>query len=906
MSKESNDDDLWNFIPLRRRKTKSLHSSINNETYSYSQNKEKTANYLGPKLETSSFGIKKEKDDEYDSTFDDFKGSSNFSTLVKNSINLSQTFNKSKIKNEKNSKSFKKSPSKFKSTSKVRKKLSRGLSSLSLSTQATLSIENKKWIITPPKSSGYNTSKQITPTKPLLKSPSCNSVTKTLSYFHRDSLSPHTVQKHLNTSPKILNALNSEKNLTCQVEKNTVCSTQAVGSGISLENVSNSLKRKELRESSKRQLFLSDDSDDNGSNKSVSKLSSPAISDIAETQDLFTPTEEKLSTFAFSAQCSSDTESYEDSDFVSPMSVPDSPYSTTSTITFDIQADNFYNISLSSSPVKDVNTNLPFSDSRVICETLTKSQKINEFSSLKDDDKIFSQIVTVNNKTPLKKKPLVSQKRVTSKSKLQKANFCSPRKPCSTSKQTNLYKFMKTSQNNQTSLLSFSQSNISSKEISKSVSVPFQTTCSGTVNKSSVNEFFLVTDDTTVKKSPSWSSSKEEVSKTVLSLDQFKQLFHKPPVKQQAVTMESSTPTSSSLPTLPVSKNYQERKFYFSGCPFYKKIPGTSITVDAFKYGVIQGCCAYFLTHFHYDHYQGLTKNFCQPLYCSEVTANLVKLKIGVSNKYIHPLPLYCPVIVESVEVTLMDANHCPGSVLILFKYSDQSKQKVVLHTGDFRADSIMEKYDALQNVKINQLYLDTTYCDPDYMFPEQQEVLDFCVSLVKSFLKENPQTLVVVGTYTIGKEKVFLALAEAIGSKIGVTQEKKKLLDCLQSLIMDKLLTLDLKSCSIHVVKMGNLNYKNLNEHLKRYENFNQILALKPTGWTHNKNRTSLFDIKPSLKTDTITIYGIPYSEHSSFLELKKFVQFIRPDNIVPTVNNGKAASRQFMQDTFNSWLSE
>ncbi|XP_036355073.1 DNA cross-link repair 1A protein isoform X2 [Octopus sinensis] len=898
MSKESDNDDLWNFTPLRRLKTKLLHSSVNNETYSCSQNKGKTANYLGPKLETSSFGIKKEKDDEYDCTFDHFRGSSNFSTPVKKPISLSQIFNNSKIKNQNNSKSFKKSPSKFKSTPKVRKKLS----SLSLSTQATLSIENQKLIITPPKSHSYNTSKQITPIKPLLKSPSCSSVTKTLPYFHCDNLSPHTVQKHLNTSSKLLNALDSEKNLTYQVEKNTVCSPQAVGSGISLGNVSNSLRRKELGEPSKRQLFLSDD------NKSVSKPSSPAISDIAETQELFTPTEDKLSTSAFSAHCSSDTtESYEDSDFVSPMSVPDSPYSSTSTITFDIQEDDFYNISLSSSPVKDVDTNLPFSDSGVTCETLTKSQKVNEFSSLKDNDKIFSQVVNASNKTPLKKKPLVFQKRVTSKSKLQKANFCSPRKLCSTSKQTNLKnKSTKTSQYNQTSLMSFFQSNISSKEISKSVSVPFQTTCSRTVNKSSVNESFLVTDDTTVKKSLSCSSPKEEVSKTALSLDQFKQLFHKPPVKQQAVTTESSTPTSSSLPTLPVSENYQERKFYVSRCPFYKKIPGTNITVDAFKYGVIQGCCAYFLTHFHYDHYQGLTKNFCQPLYCSEVTANLVKLKIGVLNQYIHPLPLYCPVIVESVEVTLMDANHCPGSVLILFKYSDQNKQKVVLHTGDFRADSIMEKYNALQNVKINQLYLDTTYCDPNYMFPEQQEVLDFCVSLVKSFLKENPQTLVVVGTYTIGKEKVFLALAEAIGSKIGVTQEKKKLLDCLQNLTMDKLLTLDLKSCSIHVVKMGNLNYKNLNEHLKRYAKFNQILALKPTGWTHSKNRTSLFDIKPSLKTDKITIYGIPYSEHSSFSELKRFVQFSRPDNIIPTVNNGKAASRQFMQDTFNSWLSE
>ena len=95
-------------------------------------------------------------------------------------------------------------------------------------------------------------------------------------------------------------------------------------------------------------------------------------------------------------------------------------------------------------------------------------------------------------------------------------------------------------------------------------------------------------------------------------------------------------------------------------CPFYRRVEGTNLVVDAFRYGNIQNCAAYFLSHFHYDHYIGLNKHFKNIMYCSQKTANLVQKQIRVDAKYVRALQLNTFVDLdedESVQVALIDAN---------------------------------------------------------------------------------------------------------------------------------------------------------------------------------------------------------------------------------------------------------
>ncbi|XP_058079465.1 uncharacterized protein LOC131227689 isoform X2 [Magnolia sinica] len=179
-------------------------------------------------------------------------------------------------------------------------------------------------------------------------------------------------------------------------------------------------------------------------------------------------------------------------------------------------------------------------------------------------------------------------------------------------------------------------------------------------------------------------------------------------------------------------------------------IPGTPFRVDAFRY--LRGDCSHwFLSHFHTDHYQGLTRGFCRgKIYCSSITACLVNMKIGVPWDRLQVLPLNEKINIAGVNVTCLDANHCPGSVIILF---EPPNSKVVLHTGDFRFTEEMTRIPVFQSCSIHTLILDTTYCNPQYDFPKQEAVIQFVVDAIQAEAF-NPKTLFLIGSYTIDRQR--------------------------------------------------------------------------------------------------------------------------------------------------------
>lgn len=293
----------------------------------------------------------------------------------------------------------------------------------------------------------------------------------------------------------------------------------------------------------------------------------------------------------------------------------------------------------------------------------------------------------------------------------------------------------------------------------------------------------------------------------------------------------------------------------------------------------------------------------------SILNRNLVIMQFpGVKDK-IRTIRMNSTCIISGVEVTALDANHCPGSCMFLFK--SLRTGEVSLHTGDFRASEAvyasMRELRQLRGGGVTTLHLDTTYCNPTYVFPSQEKVLTWVAETVVSFVKRYPKSLICCGAYFIGKERIALALSHALGVKIYVDKRRFKTMKQLEWQELEEQLTDEPTETPLHVVNMGSLREnivtKYCKDNVSNSKKIDVILAIRPTGWTHNAKQT-LADIHPTIgRSGKYAFLGVPYSEHSSFVELQRFVRWLKPLHVLPHVNVGNVESRERQNRLIKPW---
>ncbi|XP_066102719.1 5' exonuclease Apollo [Saccopteryx bilineata] len=307
-------------------------------------------------------------------------------------------------------------------------------------------------------------------------------------------------------------------------------------------------------------------------------------------------------------------------------------------------------------------------------------------------------------------------------------------------------------------------------------------------------------------------------------------------------------------------------------------IPHTPIAVDFWSLRRAGSARLFFLSHMHSDHTVGLSSTWARPLYCSPITAFLLHRHLQVSKQWIralevgesHVLPLD-EIGRETMTVTLMDANHCPGSVMFLF----EGYFGTILYTGDFRYTPSMLKEPALRGGKqIHTLYLDNTNCNPALILPSQQEATWQIVELIR----KHPQHDIKIGLYSLGKESLLEQLALEFRTWVVLSPRR---LEVVQLLGLADVFTVEESAGRIHAVDHMEICHSAM----LRWNQAHPTIAILPTSRKVHRSHPN--------------IHVIPYSDHSSYSELRAFVAALRPGQVVPIV------SRQPCKDYFQDSLS-
>ena len=122
---------------------------------------------------------------------------------------------------------------------------------------------------------------------------------------------------------------------------------------------------------------------------------------------------------------------------------------------------------------------------------------------------------------------------------------------------------------------------------------------------------------------------------------------------------------------------------------------------------------------------------------------------------------------------------------------------------------------------------------------PSQADVIARTVELVAEFVTRRPDTAVLVGAYSVGKERIFKALAEELDARLWTSAARSEVWKCLRDPGLIERKVVNRGEARVQVVDNKMVNWGGLAKESDRVgELFRHVLGVKPTGWTHGKGQ--------------------------------------------------------------------
>ncbi len=151
------------------------------------------------------------------------------------------------------------------------------------------------------------------------------------------------------------------------------------------------------------------------------------------------------------------------------------------------------------------------------------------------------------------------------------------------------------------------------------------------------------------------------------------------------------------------------------------------------------------ISHAHSDH----TGRHARPVLTPN-TAKLLGDYLSKSDPVL--LPYHEPFDVPNYTMTLYPAGHCLGSAQALIESKETGER--LLYTGDIKSRPSPTN-EPLEPVACDTLVLESTYGRPDYVFPEQEQVLATAFKTLRMWLSRGERP--VVQGWRLGKSQEIL-----------------------------------------------------------------------------------------------------------------------------------------------------
>lgn len=351
----------------------------------------------------------------------------------------------------------------------------------------------------------------------------------------------------------------------------------------------------------------------------------------------------------------------------------------------------------------------------------------------------------------------------------------------------------------------------------------------------------------------------------------------------------------------------------------------------------------YLLTHSHTDHILGLSsKSFAARIVCSPDTKEMIlrhevslerakkdagevatrtfahlRVEGGVLRRdLLRAVPLNIPTefelsSTETVTITLIDANHCPGAVMFLI----EGPRGTVLHTGDVRAEywllqslarnPFLQPYipDTEEDLRVliarnnqtasltktlNVIYLDTACMLRGTVVPTKENAVKGLVELIALFDKD---TYFFINSWTWGYEDVLKGIARAFQCQIHVDRYKHVVYTHISDPFLRALVTRDETSTRFHAcerhercsfVKVPSFDYKN--DLAPRSIKGKKVVYVNPVPMGCAQWESYRMDVRRRLAMGKdVDRLRVPLERHSPLPELLNLVSLFRPLRVVP-----------------------